>query len=128
MNTNRSRQVVSKRDVAKIKTKSASYIPRTDKRRRDCLTLKRKIAVLEDAEARSEMELIEPLKDFAAQDYKEKPKTPTQTAYGTTRKKGRGTRHLRKSIRRKTTPQEKQKEPTTKGETNQLRIVFILVC
>ena len=68
LDTNRRRQVVSKRDVAK----SASSSPQKNKGRGDSCSLERKIAALKDAEARSEMELNKPLYCFAARDYEKK--------------------------------------------------------
>ena len=64
LDTNRGRQVVSKRDVAKVKTHSVSCSPRTNKQRVDSRSLERKIAAFKDAEDRSEMELNKRTIDF----------------------------------------------------------------
>ena len=57
LDTTRDRQVVSKREVAKAKTKSASTSLKKNTQKRNSHSLERKIAALNDAEARSEMEL-----------------------------------------------------------------------
>ena len=75
METNRGRQVLSNRDIAK--KKSASHSPKTNTKRGNSHSLERKVAALKDAEERCEMEFNKPLEIFAAKDYK--TRNPTKT-------------------------------------------------
>ena len=122
MDTNRGRQVISKRDV--VKTKSASTSPKKLTRRGNSHSLERKIAALNDAEARSEMELNKPLKFFAGTDYKQKYKQksqrsprkqqkPRKSMSGLPEKNSKEIEELENSSDEETNPQPENPGPST---------------